>query len=188
VFGWPAVGPVEPPSIEAALILAAGGEFAFVILDNAMGASVVSRQIGQAVLVAATLTMFLIPGCRRSAAAWPSKANRPRPARRPDPARDLRRPGAGRARCWWSATAGSASWSATCWTVTTCRGSPSSATPSLVEQGRRDGHRIYYGDASRVELLERCGLDHARAVVVTMDAPEAAEAVVAAARGAIGPT
>jgi CPA2 family monovalent cation:H+ antiporter-2 len=54
----------------------------------------------------------------------------------------------------------------------------------LVEQGRRDGRRVYYGDASRVELLERCGLATARAVVVTMDAPEAAEAVVAAARGA----
>jgi CPA2 family monovalent cation:H+ antiporter-2 len=55
--------------------------------------------------------------------------------------------------------------------------------PSFVQAGRRAGHRVYFGDAARVELLERCGLNQARAVVVTMDAPEAAEAVVATARG-----
>jgi CPA2 family monovalent cation:H+ antiporter-2 len=117
-------------AIEAALSLAAGGEFAFVILDNAMGASVVSTQVGQAVLVAATLTMFLIP-VLSGIGARVAKRVRPRSARRPRPPRLCRAPGqAPRARCWWSATAGSAGWSAACWTATTCPGSPSTAIPA----------------------------------------------------------
>ncbi|MBV8663548.1 MAG: NAD-binding protein, partial [Hyphomicrobiales bacterium] len=39
-----------------------------------------------------------------------------------------------------------------------------------------------FGDASREEFLRRCGIETARALIVTMDAPSANEAVVAAAR------
>ena len=55
--------------------------------------------------------------------------------------------------------------------------------PRLVEAGRREGHSLHYGDAARIEFLRRCGLDSARALIVTTDDSEAAEAVVAAARG-----
>ena len=53
----------------------------------------------------------------------------------------------------------------------------------LVQNGRREGHVLYYGDAARIEFLRRCGVETARALVVTTDDSEAAEAVVAAARG-----
>ena len=167
-------------SIEAALTLAAGGEFAFVILDNAMAASVVSDQVGQAVLVAATLTMFLIPllsgiGGRlaKKAAAPVSEAPDLVGLQSEEPAGRVLVVGYGRV----GRLVGDMldrhdlPWIAI------------DRDPSFVQQGRRAGHRVYFGDASRVELLERCGLDHARAVVVTMDSPEAAEAVVATARG-----
>lgn len=168
---------------EAALILAAGGEFAFVLLDNAMGAQVVSPAIGQAVLVSATLTMFLIPGLAalgqrlgRKGAAPPVGEAPPGPPDRvgPEPAGQVLVIGHGRVGKLVGDMLGrhDLPWIAI------------ERDARLVEQGRRDGLRIYYGDASRVELLERCGLATARAVVVTMDAPEAAEAVVAAARGA----
>ena len=52
----------------------------------------------------------------------------------------------------------------------------------LVEAGRRDGHAVWFGDASRAEFLKRCGLEQARALIVTMDNPEGTEAVVASAR------
>ena len=173
-------------AIEAALILAAGGEFAFVLMDNAIGAQVVSRTVGQAVLVSATLTMFLIPGLaalggylgRKSAPATISEAPSPDSTARepdrvgPEPAGQVLVIGHGRVGKLvgdmlnrhdlpWLAVERDA---------------------RLVEQGRREGLRIYYGDASRIELLERCGLATAKAVVVTMDSPDAAEAVVAAAR------
>ena len=41
---------------------------------------------------------------------------------------------------------------------------------------------IYFGDASRADFLTRCGLSDAEALVVTMDDPEGAEAVVSVAR------
>jgi CPA2 family monovalent cation:H+ antiporter-2 len=53
----------------------------------------------------------------------------------------------------------------------------------LVEQGRRAGEAIYFGDASVPEFLLRCGLADAPALVVTMDNPDGAEAIVAVARG-----
>lgn len=172
-------------SAEAALILAAGGEFAFVILDNAMGAGVVPRDIGQAVLVSATLTMFLIPalaalGARLGRRVAAPTTEAPEPARGgpdrvgPEPAGQVLVVGYGRVGklVCDMLNRHDLSWIAI------------DRDARLVEQGRRDGGRIYYGDASRLELLERCGLATARAVVVTMDAPEAAEAVVAAVRGA----
>lgn len=167
---------------EAALILAAGGEFAFVLLDNAMGAKVVSPAIGQAVLVSATLTMFLIPGMAalgqrlgRKGAPPVSEAPVGEPDRLgPEPTGQVLVIGYGRVGKLVSDMLGrhDLPWIAI------------ERDARLVEHGRRDGRRIYYGDASRVELLERCGLATAKAVVVTMDTPEAAEAVVAAARGA----
>jgi CPA2 family monovalent cation:H+ antiporter-2 len=167
-------------AIETALTLAAGGEFAFVILDNAMGADVVSTRIGQAVLVAATLTMFLIPFLSgiggRLARKTPAPINEA-----PDGPDAQENEGVGRVLVVGYGRVGrlvgdmldrhDLPWIAI------------DRDPGFVQQGRRAGHRVYYGDASRVELLERCGLDQARAVVVTMDSPEAAEAVVATARG-----
>jgi len=164
---------------ESALTLAAGGEFAFVILDNAMGARVVSPQIGQAVLVAATLTMFLIPfltslGARLARGVVAPTAEAPAPATLggEEPSGLVMVVGFGRV---GRLVGDMLSRHDLPWIAI-------DRDPRLVEQGRRAGHRIYYGDASRMELLERCGLHGAKAVVVTMDAPEAAEAVVATAR------
>lgn len=175
-------------AIEAALILAAGGEFAFVLLDNAMSAGVVPPLIGQAVLVSATLTMFLIPGLaalgghlgRKNARALineapPADSTGREPDRvGPEPQGQVLVIGYGRVGKLVGDMLGrhELPWIAV------------ERDARLVEQGRRDGSRIYYGDASRIELLERCGLATARAVVVTMDAFEVAEAVAAAARGA----
>jgi CPA2 family monovalent cation:H+ antiporter-2 len=52
----------------------------------------------------------------------------------------------------------------------------------LVREHRRRGARVYFGDASRGEFLDRAGAAHARAVVVTVNSARAAERMVAAAR------
>jgi CPA2 family monovalent cation:H+ antiporter-2 len=52
----------------------------------------------------------------------------------------------------------------------------------LVEGGRRAGESIFFGDASRADFLQRCGLADAPALVVTMDNPDGAEAIVSVAR------
>ena len=51
-----------------------------------------------------------------------------------------------------------------------------------VDAARHEGRLVYYGDASRPEMLERCGLATSPGVVLTTDEPEAAEAVTAAVR------
>ena len=52
----------------------------------------------------------------------------------------------------------------------------------LVARARAAGKRVYYGDASRSAYMRRCGIEAARAVVVTMDLPKANEAVVETTR------
>ncbi len=160
---------------ESALVLAAGGEFAFVIIGAAMGDRLIGRSLGQSLLVAATLSMFAIPTL-----AWIGarigRSARPRPEVAPQP--DL--PEAVRVLVVGYGRVGrlvgemlsrhDIDW------VAVDRNARES------EAGRRAGHQVFFGDAARPEFLRRLGLASARALVVTMDAPEGAEAVVIAAR------
>ncbi|MDD3837309.1 MAG: cation:proton antiporter [Phenylobacterium sp.] len=169
----------RPAALESALLLAGGGEFAFVILSTAMAEGVVPPVVGQAVLVAATLSMMLIP-----ALAWAAvRVNRqppPKPADiapEPPAATTPESPkvlivGYGRV---GRLVADMVSRHELGWIAL-------ERDARLVEAGRRAGDPIYFGDGSRPELLRRCGLDEAKALVVTMDDPDAVEAVVGAAR------
>jgi CPA2 family monovalent cation:H+ antiporter-2 len=56
------------------------------------------------------------------------------------------------------------------------------ADSETVKWHRRQGQPIYFGDAGRVEMLQRAGGAHAKAFVVTVNAAAAAERMVAAAR------
>jgi len=49
------------------------------------------------------------------------------------------------------------------------------------ERERNPNMQIYWGDATRAELLKKCGVGSARGIVVTMDSPKAVELVVEAA-------
>ena len=53
---------------------------------------------------------------------------------------------------------------------------------SLVRRARETRKNIYWGDATRLELLRKCDIAHATAMVVTLDAPQACERVVELAR------
>ena len=165
-------------ALEAGLLLAAGGEFAFVIMSSAMEEGLVGRAAGQAVLVSSTLSMFAIPvlaelGRRLSARgrAQPSAAP-PVPVERLAENPSVLVVGYGRV---GKLVGGMLDRHDLTWAAV-------DRDPRLVEAGRRAGHAVHFGEASRPELLQRCGLDEAKAVVVTMDSPEAAEAVVAQAR------
>ncbi|MDO8901234.1 MAG: cation:proton antiporter [Phenylobacterium sp.] len=160
---------------EIALPLAAGGEFAFVILDQAMGLNVVPRGIGELVIVSATLTMALVPVL----AALGRRLARRAPPRTVDEAPEEGGGAAGVLVVGFGRvgqlvgemlTRHGATWVA------------AERDPRLVEQARRNRLPCFYGDAARSEFLMRCGLGEARALVVTMDNPEAAETVVAVAR------
>jgi CPA2 family monovalent cation:H+ antiporter-2 len=56
------------------------------------------------------------------------------------------------------------------------------ADPDVVTAAREAGGRLYFGDAAREPFLKACGVETARAVVVTMDAPAKVDEVVRTAR------
>ncbi len=162
---------------EVALLLGPGGEFAFVMIAAAVAGKVVAGADGQVLLVAVALSMMAIPPLGRIGAALA----RPQPrALAPEalvaPPEDENRRviivGYGRV----GALIGE---------MLDVHRIPFIAVdtdPNLIARERRAGKPVYFGDASRAEFLRRCGVETARALVVTMDAPSANEAVVAVAR------
>ena len=54
--------------------------------------------------------------------------------------------------------------------------------PNQVEQLRRFGSKAYYGDATRLDLLEAAGARKAKLLVVAVDNPESAMQIVKLAR------
>jgi CPA2 family monovalent cation:H+ antiporter-2 len=58
------------------------------------------------------------------------------------------------------------------------------ANPRLVATEREAGKPVYVGDSTSVMFLRACGLDTARALVITLDQPLAIQAVVKMARDA----
>ncbi len=162
---------------EAALLLGPGGEFAFVMIGAAVASGVVARSDSEPILVAVALSMVLIPLLGKIGA---SLAKRPRAEPAPEtmvepPEDEGQRViivGYGRV----GAMIGE---------MLAVHKIPFIAVdvdPALIARERRAGKAVYFGDASREEYLRRCGIETARAVIVTMDTPSANEAVVAAAR------
>jgi CPA2 family monovalent cation:H+ antiporter-2 len=166
-LGWRAAA-------ETALLLAGGGEFAFVLLDTAMGLHLVPRGVGQTVLVASTISMFTIPLSAALGARLGARSAKPEmaPPTAPPSPHQVLVVGYGRV---GKLIGGMLARHEISWLA-------AERDPKLIDAGRKDGFDIVYGDASRPEFLIRCGLMSARALVVTMDSPEGAEAVVAEAR------
>ena len=164
-------------AIETGLMLGAGGEFAFVVLAAASSAGVVPRPAAEILTVSATLSMFAIPalsaiGRRFGRGAVDISAMAPPP----EPTGEARVLVIGYGRVGLMVS-DMLDRHAIPWVA-------ADRDARLVEAGRRAGKPVFYGDAARAEFLTRIGLAEAKAVVVTMDAFEAAEAVVAAAREA----
>lgn len=164
-------------AIETALVLGPAGEFAFVVLAAGMRAGVADPDFVPGVMVAATLSMFTVPLMamlgQRLARAAPASTR----AATPEPLNEAKSAevvivGFGRVGRLVAE-------------MLSEHGKSFIAVdtdPAAVSAGRRDGHDVSYGDASRVEMLDLCGIATARALVVTMDAPGKVDEVVKAAR------
>jgi CPA2 family monovalent cation:H+ antiporter-2 len=161
---------------EAAFLLAGAGEFAFVILGQAMDQNLVDREIGQALLVATTLSMSSIPALAalggRIGGRSVSPADLPETLDGAPLAPRVLIAGYGRVGRLVGEMLGrhELAWVAV------------ERDARSVEAGRRAGEVLFYGDAARPDFLARCGLAEATALVVTMDDPDGAEAIVSVAR------
>jgi len=180
VFGLARLFKLNAPSaIEAALLLAGGGEFAFVILSAAMGSDLVPRAMGQTVLVASTLSMMCIPGLAALGlklggrkVAGEGLAEEP----------GLMPEGEGPAPVLVIGYGRVGRLVGEMLTRHEIRWVAAERDSRLVETARRAGEPVFYGDATRPEFLRRCGLDQASALVVTMDSRDGVEVTVATAR------
>jgi CPA2 family monovalent cation:H+ antiporter-2 len=177
VFGLARLFSLGPAAAaETALLLAAGGEFAFVILHSAANEGLLDRGLVQTVLVSATLSMFCIPVLASIGAALGRSTSAKTGQPSIDPLRSARLKvlivGYGRVGRLVA-------------DMLVRHGVPWIAierAPRLIAAVRRQGHEVILGDAARPDVLDRLGLDTALAMVVTIDSAEGAEAVVVTAR------
>jgi CPA2 family monovalent cation:H+ antiporter-2 len=156
---------------EIGLMLGPGGEFAFIVLAAAQAAKVISAELAGQALVGVTLSMTLIP-------LFALVVGRARPSRgkiaagpEPDelaPASRVIVVGYGRVGEMVCALMRAHKIDYLC----------IDGDPGIAAQARGRGEPVYWGDATRRDFLERCGLAQARALVVTMHTPSAVDAVV----------
>ncbi|PDT46434.1 potassium transporter TrkA [Sinorhizobium fredii] len=163
---------------ELAVVLGPGGEFALILIGAAVAGGVVSGAAGATATVAATLTMIGIPllirMLDRSAASTRMDDTR-FAGLTPEQDDGLERVivvGYGRV----------GQLVAEMLTRHELLFLAIDADPTLVARERARGHTIFYGDATQIALLRRCGIQSARALVVTLDNADAVESIVRAAR------
>ena len=168
-------------AIETALVLGPAGEFAFVILSTGLVEGLASPELTRKAMLAATLSMFTVPLLAVLARALTRQAAPPADVETQglSPSADVPTPdgavlivGFGR--------------------VGRLIGEllvehdqkfvALDADPASVRSGRAEGHEVYYGDAARPDMLSACGLESARALIVTMDSPTKVDEVVKTAR------
>ena len=166
-----------PPrrAAEMSLLLGPGGEFGFVMIGVALAGGLIDRTLATTLISAVAISMLAIPALAKLGARIGST---PRgEARAPEVPPDSEQSrviivGYGRV----GALIGD---------MLDRHAIPFiavDANAGVTARARADGKPVYYGDASRPEYLRLCGLETARAVVVTMDAPKANEAVVETTR------
>ncbi|WP_232787419.1 monovalent cation:proton antiporter-2 (CPA2) family protein [Spongiibacter nanhainus] len=158
------------------LALAQGGEFAFVLISAGRSASVFSAEVGSLVTVVVALSMLLSPllivlyeylYSRPDQQACPSSADD-----NIEPSHDVILAGYGR----FGQVVGRLL-SAQGYHLTILDHSP-----SQVEMVRRFGNTVYYGDASRRDLLEAAGAAEAKVLVIAVDEPDKTLAIIATAQ------
>lgn len=178
IFGLP-----RHTSLEAGLLLGQGGEFAFVVVGLAMTLKLIPADLGQFMLIVTGLTMVVTPlvahTAGRLAARLESRATTVFQEGNLEQLGEIEGhviiAGYGRVGHILGRTLDA-------------DGIPFLAldtSPNGVAHARSQGKPVYYGDASRLEMLRRAHAETARVLVLTMDNSEAAEHVVRAVHSEI---
>ncbi len=163
-------------ALEGAFLLAPAGEFAFVVASSALASGVIDQSVATILVAIAGLSMLLTPffaiAGRRAARIFEKSA----PA---DEAFDAS------AASNHVIIAGFGRVGQAIARILESEGTDIIAldrSGALVSRERERGSRVYLGDASRPEFLTRMGAEHAALVIVTVDDPASAKAMVRAVR------
>lgn len=164
-------------STQIGLMLAQGGEFAFVVFGLAVASGLLPRELGDILLAAVTLTMVVTPALlalgRRVARRGEGEATADLPA--PEATEDRR----------VVLIAGFGRVGQTIAKMLDDDGIPWRAldlSPARIRAARTAGKNVFFGDISRAEVLDAVEASRALAVVVTLDSPDATEAALEALR------
>ncbi len=169
-------GPNRRQAAEIGLMLGPGGEFAFLTVTAAVAARILSPALGGQVMIGVTLSMALIP-LFALIVSRPAKKEKQPAGPAPDelsPASRVIIVGYGRVGQIVGALMRTHKIDFLC----------VEDDARIAAQARGRGEPVYWGDATRRDFLENCGLAQARAIVVTMHTPSAVDAVVRQAREA----
>lgn len=172
-FSWPV-------TVEAAFMLGPCGEFAFIVASLAIFYSVISPETGASVQVIAALSMALIPlldiAGRRLAEAIEPEEDDSRAHLMPLPAGDEHPRaiviGYGRVGSLVSQMLSEHG----------VRHLVTDVDADVVARARARGEPVFYGDPKHVGMLDRMGLKHADAVIVTINVPSEMDHIIARIR------
>jgi CPA2 family monovalent cation:H+ antiporter-2 len=167
------------PTLESAVLLGPGGEFAFVLFGAATAAGLFRNDETAPFLIAVTLSMMALPLLGRFAKAARRKLPAPNAA-----ANQYQLPQHG--------IEGSN-------IIIAGFGRVGRIVADMLKEqelpivgidldvdnlaaARKSGHRVFYGDATDIAFLMRCGLADAKALAITMDNPTRAQEILKAVR------
>lgn len=162
------------PSIETALLLGPAGEFAFVGIGMAAALGLVEPKITSFGFALTSISMALIP-LLGYVGRWANRRLAQPKAADPELA------AAPAANKGHAILVGYGRVGQVVADLLAVHGIPYIAVdsdPGIVPSQRRKGQEVYFGDATNPEFLKSCGVDDARAVIVTIAEPEGIDDVV----------
>jgi glutathione-regulated potassium-efflux system ancillary protein KefC len=156
------------------LLLAQGGEFAFVLLGPAAGGRVLPKELADILILVVALSMLASP----LLLVIHDRLFQARKAAKEDRAPD--QPQAGKVILAGLGRVGQVV--ARLLDASGYRPTVLDDDPDHVEQCRKFGFRVFYGDATRLDLLHAAGAGSAACLIVTLDDANAATRLVETAR------
>lgn len=169
-------------SIETALLLAPGGEFAFIVIAMILSLGLLVRAEAELLLTIVAVSMALLPGIAFVARRFAKRFARPAlpaEAMAQPPVDEMRR----------AIVVGHGRVGEVVCDMLDRHHVPYLATDrdaSAVSLWRRRGRNIFYGDASNQLFLKSCGIDKASAVIVTINNAAKIKEVVDSAKALRG--
>jgi K+:H+ antiporter len=167
-----------PASIETGLLLGPGGEFAFVSIGMAITAGLIEPRVSSFTLAATSVTMVLTPLLSTAARKLISGLTPPRTI---DPELTIQPPSGEK----HAIVVGYGRIGKVVCSLLKEHGIPYIAVDHDafgVARDRREGHSVYYGDASDLRFLEKCELQRTTGVIITIHSQRDIDKVVEGVR------